>query len=109
MNTTSTTESELKLIQKQLKQLIEYVGTPKQWLNTNEVAHYLGYSKESIHKMVKKGEFQRGIHYHKKIKRLLFNKIEVDKWVVSDIPVNSISYNEDIDKIIDDILSSIAS
>ena len=104
----STKQSEFQILQQQINKLIEVAGTPKQWLNTSEAAHYLGYSKESIHKMVKSGEFRRGIHYHKKIKRLLFNKIEIDKWVMSDEPVNSISYNEDIDKTIDDILSSIA-
>ena len=104
----STKQSEFQILQQQINKLIEVAGTPKQWLNTSEATHYLGYSKESIHKMVKSGEFRRGIHYHKKIKRLLFNKIEIDKWVMSDEPVNSISYNEDIDKTIDDILSSIA-
>ena len=96
-------------IENKLSLLIELVGTPKQWLNTSEVAHYMGYSKESIHKMVKSGEFKKGIHYHKKIKRLLFNKIEIDKWVMSDTPINSNSYNMNIDKTIEDILSSIAS
>lgn len=98
---------EYKIINDNLLKLIELVGTPKQWLNTNEVAHYLGYSKESIHKMVKSQEFKQGTHYHKKIKRLLFNKIEIDKWVMSDGAVNSSNYN--IDKTIADILSSIAS
>ena len=101
-------ETQLIDIRKILNQINEYIGTPKQWLNTNEVSHYLGYSKESIHKMVKNGEFKQGIHYHKKIKRLLFNKIEIDKWVMSDEPINQLTYNQDIDKTIEDILSSIA-
>lgn len=96
-------------IESKLNKIIELIGTPKQWFNTNEVAHYLGYSKDNIHKMVKSGELQKGIHYHKKIKRLLFNKTEIDKWVVSDSPANSTAYNIDIDKTIDDILYSIAS
>ena len=98
---------ENRTINDKLNRLLELVGTPKQWLNTNEVAHYLGYSKESIHKMVKSNEFQQGIHYHKKIKRLLFNKLEIDKWVMSDIPSNSTNYN--VDEMIEDIFASIAS
>jgi len=97
--------TQLQNIENKLSQLIELVGTPKEWFNTNEISHYLGYSKESIHKMVKSGEFKQGIHYHKKIKRLLFSKKAIDLWVKSDIPANSINYNTD-DKI-NEILSSI--
>lgn len=100
-------ENRLKNIENQLSQLLERVGIQKQWLNTNEVAYYLGYSVESIHKMVKNGEFQQGFHYHKKIKRLLFNKTNIDIWVQSDkqLSVNSTNYN--VDNVISGILSSL--
>lgn len=82
------------------------IDVNKQWLNTSEVAHYLGYSKESIHKMIKNQEFIQGIHFHKKVKRLLFDRIAVDNWVKSDSP--SIFTSKDADNTIEDILSSIA-
>lgn len=101
-------ENILLNIENKLSQLLEIVGIQKQWLNTNEVAYYLGYSTESIHKMVKSGEFKQGFHYHKKVKRLLFNKTQIDAWVQSDIQasVNSATYN--VDNVISAILSSIA-
>lgn len=98
---------ELKLLNKKINRLLDLVGTPKQWLNINEVSHYLGYSKESIYKMVKSSDFKQGIHYHKKIKKLLFNKTELDKWVMGTTPTNSRNYN--VDEVVEDILSSIAS
>jgi len=98
---------ELKLMNKKINRLLELVGTPKQWLNINEVSHYLGYSKESIYKMVKSNDFKQGIHYHKKFKKLLFNKNELDKWVIGDSPINYTDYNSD--EVVKDILSSIAS
>lgn len=106
MNETLINE-ELQLLNKKINTLLELVATPKQWLNVNEVSHYLGYSKERIYKMVKSNRFKQGIHYHKKIKKLLFNKSELDKWVISDTPINSTNYN--VDEVIGDILSSIAS
>ncbi|MEA3353136.1 MAG: helix-turn-helix domain-containing protein [Campylobacterota bacterium] len=99
--------SEILEMKSMLKKLIELNATPKRWLNTNEVAHYLGYSKENIHKMVKNNQFQEGLHYYKKVKRLLFDKNAVDSWVVSSSPANNnTSYDED--EMIDDILSSLA-
>jgi len=52
----------------------------KRWLNINEASHYLGYSKDHIHKL-KNDSFILGKHYHKKSGRLLFDKIELDNWV----------------------------
>lgn len=68
---------------------------PKTWLSTNETSEYLGYSKESIHKMIKNGQFIQGIHYHKKIKKIIFNKSEIDNWVISDISSNTTNFNVD--------------
>lgn len=97
----------LKEIDKKLSMLINMVGVEKQWLNTSEAAYYTGYSEESIYKMVKSGVFVQGIHYYKKIKKLIFNKNELDKWVVSENPINNSDFN--VDKTIEDILSDIAS
>lgn len=96
----------LKEINKKLSKLISMVGVDKQWLNTSETSHYIGYSEDSIYTMVKRGEFVQGVHYHKKRKKLIFNKSELDKWVVSDNPFNNSDFN--VDKTIEDILSEIA-
>ena len=52
----------------------------KRWLNIAETSHYLGYSKDHIHKL-KNDSFILGKHYHKKSGRLLFDKCELDNWV----------------------------
>lgn len=54
----------------------------KKWLNVNETAHYLGYSKEYIHKL-KDSSFILNKHYFKKQGKLLFDKDELDIWVTS--------------------------
>ena len=54
----------------------------KRWLNINEAAMYIGYKKETIHKKVQNGEFQPEIHYYKQSGKLLFEKNELDNWVM---------------------------
>ena len=54
----------------------------KRWLNVSETAFYLGYSKHHIHKL-KANYFIENKHYHKKAGRLLFDRLELDKWVTS--------------------------
>jgi len=59
--------------------------THKRWLNTQEVAKYLGdYSVDSIRNFVKNGEFIKGEHYYKKRKKILYDSHALDKWVISD-------------------------
>ena len=58
------------------------MGNEKKWLNTRELCAYIGYSMDSINKMVKENIFIDGIHYYKPSKKLLFNKIEVDHWIM---------------------------
>jgi hypothetical protein len=55
----------------------------KRWLNINETAIYLGYSKDYIHKL-KDSSFILNKHYYKKSGKLLFDKDELDLWVISD-------------------------
>lgn len=55
----------------------------KRWLNISETANYLGYSKDHIHRL-KNDSFILGLHYHKKSGKLLFDKLELDKWVTFD-------------------------
>lgn len=65
-----------------LKNLEQKLYSEKRWLNISEAAHYLGYSKEHIHKL-KNTHFIESKHYYKKAGRLLFDKQELDNWVVS--------------------------
>ena len=62
--------------------LEEKILGSKRWLNIKETAHYLGYSKEYIHKL-KDSSFFLNKHYYKKSGKLLFDKDELDLWVTS--------------------------
>lgn len=78
----------------------------KRWFNTRELADYTGYKFETIKSKIKKGDFTQGIHYFKKGGILLFDKIEVDNWVMGVKSANNIAYekqnNEEIDNDTDD-------
>lgn len=66
----------------------------KKWLNVEEVAYYLGYSKDKVYKLAQE-EWIEGEHYHKPTGRLIFEKEKIDNWVKvgSDISVNKIIEN----------------
>lgn len=55
----------------------------KRWLTTEELAQYIGYSKESIKNMIRDEEFILELHYYKKHRKNIFDKTEIDKWVMS--------------------------
>lgn len=59
----------------------ENQGTKKRWLSVRELAIYLDYSSDRIHKL-KGSEFIDGVHYHKRSGKLLFDKFKVDEWVL---------------------------
>ena len=67
----------IKLIEKSLEN-----NQAKRWMNVKEIGKYLGYSADHIYKL-RDEEFIEGIHFHKKGK-LLFDRIEIDKWVIGD-------------------------
>lgn len=67
-----------------LNSLEEKVSSEKRWLNTKEASHYLGYSKEHIHKL-KDTYLIEGKHYYKKAGRVLFDKTELDNWVTTSL------------------------
>lgn len=73
-------KEQITTLQSQVQSLDKKIIGEKRWLNVNETAHYLGYSKDHIHKL-KNEHFIEGKHYYKKIGRLLFDKIELDNWV----------------------------
>ncbi len=77
----------LELIPKLLNEikslkLSQAMSSEKRWLNTRELSDYIGYSLDAINKMVKDDIFIDGIHYYKPSKKLLFDKEQVDNWIV---------------------------
>lgn len=92
----------LKILSEKVENKIE-----KKWLSTEETAQYLGYSKDSIDAMVKKGEFISGIHYYQKMRKRMFDKTALDKWVVGLDLVQS-DFELQVNNTIEDIVSSIA-
>lgn len=62
--------------------LSQAMSSEKRWLTTRGLSDYIGYSLDSINKMVQSGVFLHGVHYHKPSKKLLFDRLEVDNWVL---------------------------
>ena len=75
----------------------------KRWMNVKEVGKYLGYSTDHIYKL-RDEEFVEGIHFHKKGK-LLFDRIEIDKWVIGDSINLHQSAKERVNQIVESVLS----
>jgi len=81
----------------------------KRWFNTRELAEYSGYKFETIQSKIKKGEFIQGVHYFKKGGMLLFDKTEVDNWVMGVKSANNVTFeNAEVTNIVDDVLDLIA-
>ena len=68
----------LLLLQNEVKNKVE-----KKWLTTEELSVYIGYSKESIKNMIKEEEFILELHYYKKHRKNIFDKLEIDKWIMN--------------------------
>jgi hypothetical protein len=80
----------------------------KRWLNTNELADYTGYKLETIKAKVKRGDFILGVHYYKRDGKLLFDKPEVDNWVMG-IEASDREAKTDYSNVVNEVLSSYAS
>lgn len=76
----------------------------KKWLTTEELSTYIGYSKESIKNMIRKEELQIDKHYFRIAKKNLFDKVEIDKWIMGIDQVNNINYELVTDEIIQDMV-----
>lgn len=76
----------------------------KRWLTTERLSEYIGYSKESIKKMIKENDLELGKHYFKVSKKNLFDKYAIDNWIMG-IDGNC---NLDCEVIADEILKDIA-
>ena len=107
MNVNFETLSQIPDIYRLLLQLNEKIENrvEKRWLSTTETANYLGYSKDSIDFMVKKGEFIVNIHYYQVERKRMFDKQSLDKWVMG-ITSNNDSVKNKIEATIEGIISS---
>lgn len=76
----------------------------KRWLTTEELAEYIGYSKESIKNMIRDEEFILELHYYKKYRKNIFDKLEIDKWVMS----SNKTYNKNYELLANRILENVA-
>jgi hypothetical protein len=76
----------------------------KKWLSVKELSIYLDYSQDRIHKL-KNIEFFENIHYYKRSGKLLFDKNQIDKWVMG-IGANAVN-NIDITSTVNNIISDI--
>ena len=93
-----------------LKTLMEQGNLEKRWFNTNEVAQYTGYKLETIKSKIKKNDFIQGVHYFKRDGKLLFDKVEIDNWVMGIKSSNNLAFEkETTEDIVNGVLSSIAS
>ena len=70
----------------------------KRWLSTEELATYIGYSKDTIYKL-KDDEFTEGVHWYKK-GRIFFDRVAIDEWIRS-------GYNPDAKKNVNAMLDNI--
>lgn len=78
----------------------------KRWLNTHEVASYTGYKLETIKSKVKNSDFIREVHYYKRDGKLLFDKFEIDKWVMGIKPLH-LELDTSCMEVVNDIISSL--
>jgi len=96
-----TIKKQLEIITQKLDSNID-----KRWLNTRELANYTGYKLETIKSKIKSHEFIIGVQYFKRDGKLLFDKFEVDRWVMGIKPTN-IELDNDCSNIVDEVLASI--
>ncbi len=75
----------------------------KRWLNTKELADYLGYSKNRIYKL-KEEVFLENLHFYKKVGKILYDRVAIDSWMVGK---ESDEINKSQRQIVANILSSI--
>ena len=75
----------------------------KRWLTSEELALYIGYSKESIKRFLKDGEFELNYHYFKKDRKNIFDKNAIDKWIMSENKGLSITSEYLVNKLLSNV------
>ena len=75
--------NQIPQISAQLNELIKLQKeekVEKKWLNVEETAHYIGYSKDKIYKLIQ-DEWVEGVHYFKPSGRVIIDKNKIDEWI----------------------------
>ena len=100
-NPFSELAEQLIAISIRLDKIESKIKEEKRWLNIGEASHYLGYSKDHLHKL-KNEHFIESKHYHKKAGRVLFDKIELDNWVT--LSVNMLDPKQIANELLKDLI-----
>ncbi|MGA1932767.1 DNA-binding protein [Arcobacter sp. YIC-464] len=80
------------------------VKSEKRWLTVKELSLYIGYSEDRIHKL-KNIEFFENLHFYKRSGKLLFDKYEIDNWIIG-IQNFVESDSEKVNSILNNILNN---
>ncbi|UFS61818.1 helix-turn-helix domain-containing protein [Sulfurimonas sp. HSL-3221] len=98
----------LPLIEKKLDHMINLLESKQQkrWLSSKEAAHYMGYSADTIRKLIKNGDLQEGIHYHQRYRKLVFDSVALDRWLMG---IEEDESPAEIDGIISEIIAEVKS
>ncbi len=86
MNINLEALEQIPILVAQIKELInlQKEGTlEKIWLNVEEAAYYIGYSKDKIYKLIQE-DWTEGIHYFKPTGRVIINRNKIDDWIKND-------------------------
>ncbi len=98
----------LELIPKLLDEIralkLNSASNEKKWLTSRELSEYMGYSLDTINKMVQEDILVDGIHYYQPAKKLIFNKHEIDNWIMG---YRSDKVKRDVNAIVSEVLADI--
>lgn len=86
----------VKKLEKEISSKVE-----KRWLTVRELSKYIGYSTNTIYKMINT-EFLFNVHYYRPTGKVMFDKFAIDNWIIgvgTVVPANIIT-NEIIDKLL---------
>jgi len=95
-------------LEKKLDHVIKMLESKhqKRWLSSKEAAQYLGYSADTISKLIKRGDLKIGIHYHQRNRKLIFDSTALDRWVIG---IEEDESPAEIDGIISEIIAEVKS
>jgi hypothetical protein len=98
----------LPVIENKLDRIVKLLESQghKRWLTSKEAAHYIGYSAETIVKLIKRGDLVMGVHYYRKNRKLIFDAFALDRWVMG---IGEEKPPAEIDGIIGEIIEKVKS